>query len=60
MNLRRVTNLEITYQKMRMVIYLQIPTIILNRWNNYFCQLLKVCVYGINIVTQTEMHTAEP
>jgi len=31
--------------------------IILNRWKNYFCQLLNVC--GINDVRQTEMHETE-
>jgi hypothetical protein len=31
---------------------------ILNRWKNYFCQLLNV--HGINGVRQTEIHTAEP
>jgi hypothetical protein len=31
---------------------------ILNRWKNYFHQLLNV--HGINDVRQTEMHTAEP
>jgi hypothetical protein len=31
---------------------------ILNRWKNYFCQLLNVL--GVNDVRQTEIHTAEP
>jgi hypothetical protein len=31
---------------------------ILNRWKNYFCQLLSVS--GVNDVRQTEIHTAEP
>jgi hypothetical protein len=31
---------------------------ILNRWKNYFCQLLHV--HGAGGVRQTEMHTAEP
>jgi hypothetical protein len=31
---------------------------ILNRWKNYFCQLLNV--HGINDVRQTKIHTAEP
>jgi hypothetical protein len=31
---------------------------ILNRWRNYFCQLLNV--HGVNDVGQTEMQTAEP
>jgi hypothetical protein len=31
---------------------------ILNRWKNYFCQLLNV--YGVNDVRQTEIRTAEP
>jgi hypothetical protein len=30
----------------------------LNRWRNYFCQLLNV--RGAGGVRQTEMHTAEP
>jgi hypothetical protein len=34
------------------------PHTILNRWKNYFCQLLKV--HGAGGVRQTEMHTAEP
>jgi hypothetical protein len=34
------------------------PHKILNRWNNYFCQLLNV--HGAGGVRQTEMHTAEP
>jgi hypothetical protein len=31
---------------------------ILNRWKNYFCQLLNV--HGVNDVGQTEIHAAEP
>jgi hypothetical protein len=31
---------------------------ILNRWKNYFCQLLNV--HGVDDVRQTEIHTAEP
>jgi hypothetical protein len=31
---------------------------ILNRWKNYFCQLLNV--HGAGGVRQTEKHTAEP
>jgi hypothetical protein len=31
---------------------------ILNRWKNYFCQLLTV--YGVSDVRQTEMGIAEP
>jgi hypothetical protein len=34
------------------------PHKILNRWTNYFCQLLNV--HGAGGVRQTEMHTAEP
>jgi hypothetical protein len=34
------------------------PNKILNRWKNYFCQLLNI--YGVGSVRQTEMHTAEP
>jgi hypothetical protein len=31
---------------------------ILNRWKNYFCQLLNV--HGVKEVRQTKIHTAEP
>jgi hypothetical protein len=31
---------------------------ILNRWKNYFCELLNV--HGVGGVRQTEIHTAEP
>jgi hypothetical protein len=31
---------------------------ILNRWKNYFCQLLNI--HGVNDVRQTEIHTADP
>jgi hypothetical protein len=34
------------------------PHKILNRWKNYFCQLLNV--HGTGCVRQTEMHTAVP
>jgi hypothetical protein len=34
------------------------PHKILNRWKNYFCQLLNV--HRAGDVRQTEMHTAEP
>jgi hypothetical protein len=34
------------------------PHKILNRWKNYFCQLLNV--HGAGGVRQIEMHTAEP
>jgi hypothetical protein len=34
------------------------PHKILNRWKNYFCELLNV--HGVGGVRQTEMHTAEP
>jgi hypothetical protein len=34
------------------------PHKILNKWKNYFCQLLNV--HGVGCVRQTEMHTAEP
>jgi hypothetical protein len=34
------------------------PRKILNRWKNYFCQLLSV--HGVVGVRQAEMHTAEP
>jgi hypothetical protein len=34
------------------------PHKILNKWKNYFCQLLNV--HGAGGVMQTEMHTAEP
>jgi hypothetical protein len=41
-----------------MVICLRIPTIFLNRWNNYFSQLLHV--HNVSDVRQIEVHTAEP
>jgi hypothetical protein len=31
---------------------------ILNRWKNYFCQVLNA--HGVNDVRQTETHTDEP
>jgi hypothetical protein len=34
------------------------PHKILNRWKNYFCQLLNV--HGAGGVRQTKMHTAKP
>jgi hypothetical protein len=34
------------------------PHKILNRWKNYFCQLLNI--HGAGDVRQIEMHTAEP
>jgi hypothetical protein len=34
------------------------PHKILNRWKNYFCQLLNV--HGAGGVREIEMHTAEP
>jgi hypothetical protein len=34
------------------------PHKILNRWKNYFCQLLNV--HGAGGVRQTEMYTADP
>jgi hypothetical protein len=34
------------------------PHKILNRWRNYFCELLNV--HGTGGVRQTEIHTAEP
>jgi hypothetical protein len=34
------------------------PHKILNRWKNYFCQLLNV--HGTGGVRETEIHTAEP
>jgi hypothetical protein len=33
---------------------------ILNRWKNYFCQLLALNVHGVKNVRQTEIHKAEP
>jgi hypothetical protein len=43
---------------MRMVICLQIPTTSLNRWKNYFSQLLNM--HDASEVRQMEIHTAEP
>jgi hypothetical protein len=34
------------------------PQKMLNRWKNYFCQLLNL--WGVGDVRQTELHTAEP
>jgi hypothetical protein len=34
------------------------PQKILNRWKNYFCQLLNA--HGAGSVRQTKIHTAEP
>jgi len=39
------------------VIWLQTPTL-LARWRNYFSQILNI--HGINVVRQTEIHTAKP
>ena len=33
---------------------------ILARWRNYFSQILKVSIHGVNDVRQTEIHTKEP
>jgi hypothetical protein len=41
-----------------MEICLRIPTIFLNRWKNYFPQLLTV--HNVSEVKQVEVHTAEP
>jgi hypothetical protein len=54
MNLRRVTNLG----KEDNGDLLADSHSILNRWKNYFRQLLTV--HGVNDVMQTEIHTAEP
>jgi hypothetical protein len=58
MNLRLVANLKLTWQKTRGGDLLADPHKILNRWKNYFCQLLNI--HGAGGVRQTEMHTAEP
>jgi hypothetical protein len=56
MNLRRVTNLNLViYQNSYL---LADSHNILNRWKNYFCQLLNK--HGMNDVRQTKMHAAEP
>jgi hypothetical protein len=31
---------------------------VVNRWKNYFCQLLNL--HGVNDIRQTEMYTVEP
>jgi hypothetical protein len=41
-----------------MVVLLADSHNILNRWKNYYCQLLNV--HGVSDVRQTEIHTAEP
>jgi hypothetical protein len=43
---------------MRLLICLQIPRNILNRWKNYFSQLLNV--HRVSDIRQIEIHTAEP
>jgi hypothetical protein len=57
MKVRKVTNLELTYKKLRMVICFQTPHNILNRWKNYLCHLWNV--HNAKNVTQTEMLTTE-
>jgi hypothetical protein len=58
MNLRRVTNLELTRRKTRGADLLVDPHKILNRWKNYFCQLLDV--HGAGGVRQTEIQSPVP
>jgi hypothetical protein len=57
MNLRRVTTLELGKRRGGDDL-LADPHNVLNRWKNYFCQLLNV--HRVSDVRQTEMHTAEP
>jgi hypothetical protein len=58
MNLRRVTNLGQNWLTDDNGDLLADPHSILNRWKNYFCQLLTV--HGIKDVWQTEIHTGKP
>jgi hypothetical protein len=57
MNLKSITNLT-NLEKDERGDLLADPHKIVNRWKNYFCQLLNV--HGAGGVRQTEMHTAEP
>jgi hypothetical protein len=43
---------------MRMLICFYIPHNIVNRWNNYFYQLVNV--HTVSDVGQIEVHSAEP
>jgi hypothetical protein len=52
MNLRKVTNLELTQEKMRIGFAYGFP--------QYFEQMEELNVHGVNDVRQTEMHAAEP
>jgi hypothetical protein len=54
MNLRRVTNVEVKDENGDLLA----DSHILNRWKNYFSQLLNV--HRVSDVRQIEMHTAEP
>jgi hypothetical protein len=62
MNLRRVINLEVTSN----IVKGENDDVsadfrnIFKRWKTYFHQILTVRVHGLNDVTQTEMHAAEP
>jgi hypothetical protein len=58
MNLRKVTNLEITLVKDEICELLADSNNIFNTRNNSFCRLLNE--HGLNDVRQTEIHTAEP
>jgi hypothetical protein len=60
MNLSRVTNLEVTYLlvKDENGDLLADSLNFLNRWENYFPQLLNV--HRVSDVRQIEIHTAEP
>jgi hypothetical protein len=57
MNLRKGTNLELVLLRMRMVTCLQ-SHIVLNRWKNFFNQVLNV--HGVHEVRQMEIPMAEP
>jgi hypothetical protein len=57
MNLRRVTNIAHLVKDVKGNLLADAHKI-LNRWKNYFSQLLNV--HGAGGGRQTEMHTAEP
>jgi len=58
MILRRVTSLELIEQRMRRVIWLQIPTVFWLDGGNFFSWLLNV--HEVSDVRQTEIQIAEP
>jgi hypothetical protein len=53
MNLTKGSSLELTLPRIRMVICSQIPTVFLNRWKNFFNQVLNV--HGIHGIRQIDI-----